>query len=459
MPALTERMKIDGTGVRARRFFSEVVTALGLSLLIVSVILWICMPFLAPILAPGFTDVQLHGLVLTSRIMLFSPIILGLSNTIATITQMEQRFLVYSMAPMLYNIGIIIGSTLLYKHLGLTGLALGVVIGAFLHGLVQVPVLMHAKFVPRFVSRINWKEMFEIVKISLPRTFGLSISGLTAVILGAFVTRTGEGAVSIFNLTYNLQSVPIGIIGISFSVASFPSLVQLFHDDKKDQYVAYIVKAVRHIVLWSVPVTVLFIVLRAHIIRILLGTGSFSWNDTRLASASLLLFALSVIAQSLVHLFVRAFYAEGDTKHPVLFNIIGEIVTIVLAFLLPFLAIHVPSFQNWFETVLRVKGILHTGMLLFPLAFTIGNIVNIILLLWFFWKRWVPPSGGIWQTVGITSLGSVFAGVGAYIVLQVLAGPINQGTFWGIVLQGGIAGIVGVMLWGGFVWMCRKYVI
>ena len=137
----------------------------------------------------------------------------------------------------------------------------------------------------------------------------------------AIASTLEEGSVSIFNFSYNLQSVPIVIIGVSYSVAAFPSLIKFFSSGNREGFISQIGDAARVIIFWSLPITFLFIVLRAQIVRVLLGSGAFSWSDTRLTAAMLAIFAVSLIAQNLLPLLIRGYYAAGNTRRPLLVNL------------------------------------------------------------------------------------------------------------------------------------------
>jgi putative peptidoglycan lipid II flippase len=296
----------------ARQFLDQVFTVLLIFLVSVSIILFFAMPWLAKLIAPGFSSAELSTLTMLSRIMLIQPIIIGISNMLSSVTQMFKKFLVTALSPVLYNIGIIIGIIALYPIFGITGLAYGVILGAILHLLIQLPTLIHVGFTPRLTTKIHVSELKSIVSTSIPRTIGLSMSSFTALILTSVASTLPTGSISIFNLTNNMLNVPIGVIAISYSVASFPVLVKYFIGNEREKFTEYILNATRKIIFWSVPITILFIVLRAQIVRVILGSNAFSWNDTRLAAACLALFVIGLVAQSLVHLFVRGLLCSGE---------------------------------------------------------------------------------------------------------------------------------------------------
>jgi putative peptidoglycan lipid II flippase len=437
----------DEHHAQAKRFLSQVFTTLFGFLVIISILLFIFMPLITHLTAPGFSEVQRLQLIHLSRIMLLQPIIVGISNMVSSVTQMFRKFFVAALAPVVYNLGIIVGIVFLYPLFGIDGLAYGVVFGAILHLSIQLPVLIHHDFVPRFTSAIKWNEIKSIVLVSIPRTIGLSISSFSGVILTAIASLLGTGSIAIFNLTNNMLNVPIGIVGISYSVASFPTLVKFFQNNERGMFADHIINATKKIIFWSVPITVLFIVLRAQIVRVILGAQSFSWNDTRLAAACLALFVIGLVCQALVYLLVRGYYAIGNTKTPLMWNLAGEVITIGLALVFIWLFRHVPLFSNFFSNTLRLGGITHLEILALPFAFSIGNIINFFTL-WRVFRIDFPEAGTdkLLKTTIQTIMASFTMGAVTYGALNILVLLIKQDTFWGIFMQGLLAGLLGISI-------------
>jgi putative peptidoglycan lipid II flippase len=289
--------------------------------------------------------------------MLLSPIFIGLSNLIGTITQLFKNFLVFSLSPIFYNCGILFGIFFLYPHLGIYGLGFGVIIGALLHVSVQIPTVVKHGFFPKFKFKINWQEILRVIKISAPRTFTLSCNSLAFMALIAMASTLKTGSISLFTFAFNLQSVPVGIIGISYSVAAFPVLVRSFSSKDIDNFITHIMGAARQIIFWSLPVISLMIVLRAQIVRVVLGSNAFSWSDTRLTAASAALFIISLASQGLVLLFVRGYYAAGNTKKPLIINVFSSFMMVVFAYFAIYLFRHNPSCLSFIESLMRVFSI------------------------------------------------------------------------------------------------------
>ena len=203
---------------------------------------------------------------------------------------------------------------------------------------------------PRFTSRINWAEIKKVGLTSLPRTFTLSANELAEFFLVSAASFMVGGSISIFNFAFNLQSVPPSphrrsAIRRRSSRRSRSSSTRRTSREFMEKMIA----AAQHIIFWSMPVTVLFVVLRAQIVRTVLGAGKFDWADTRLTAATLALFIISTIGQSLIVLFVRAFYAEGKTARPLYINAISAASIVGFSYAFIFAFQHSPTFQYFYR--------------------------------------------------------------------------------------------------------------
>jgi putative peptidoglycan lipid II flippase len=447
MPFLMEKINSENNGkVLAQKFLNNIFSAYMMFMVGASVIIAIFMPYIAHFIAPGFTEEQTSLLVMTSRIMLFSPIFIGLSNLIGTITQLFKNFLVFSLSPVFYNVGILIGIVFLYPRMGVYGLAAGVVIGAIFHLMVQVPIVSKLGFFPRLVSKISWSEIYKVAKLSAPRTFTLSCNSLAFIFLIAMASTLKSGSISLFTFSYNLQSVPVGIIGISYSVAAFPILVKSFSMKDMGNFIAQITNAARQIIFWSLPVIALIIVLRAQIVRVILGSNTFSWFDTRLTAASASLFIISLASQGLVLLFVRGYYAAGNTKKPLIVNVFSSLMVIILAHLFVNLFRAFPGILSSLEMLLRVKDVPGTIMLALPLAYALGSLINFFLIWILFKKDFLCESANLLKTFFQSAIAAVVMGVVAYWSLGIFDNIYSLTTFRGVFLQGFFSGMIGILV-------------
>jgi putative peptidoglycan lipid II flippase len=398
------------------------------------------MPQLIKLFVPGITD---PIMITMSRILLMSPLILGISNLCGGIIQAKRRFLSYALSPIFYNVGIILGLVVFYKPYGLPGLMYGVVLGAALHLLIQLPAVMNEKLIPRFTTKIEWNSIRKIFLLSVPRTLTLANTQLVMLYCVSLASLFAAGSISVFMFAYNLQSVPLAIIGVSYSLAAFPTLSKLWHEQDQVSFRRELWAGVRHILFWSIPVIVLFIILRAQVVRTILGSGAFSWEDTRLTAAALALFAVSVAAQSIILIFIRALYAMGKTAKPFLYACIGSAVSILVIYI---------GFNTEFGQIilhasaayLKVTDIMDTRVLVLPLAFSVGIIIQAALL-WSFCQKTCGIEKGVFSSLWQSLIASVAIGYIAYIGLNIFDKVFNIDTFLGIFLQGLCAGIMGII--------------
>lgn len=444
IPFIMSRMSGDKVTDEAKKFLSDIFTVFFAAIVFFSILAYLLMPYLGSLIAPGFSPEMQARVIELSRIMLLSPILLGLSNIFGTITQLFRKFFIYALSPIFYNLGIIIGILFLFPVFGLYGLAFGVILGALLHFLIQALASSRSGFTPKFSWSINFADIKNTVLVSLPRTLGLSLNSIALILILAFASYLKSGSVSIFSLSLNLQTVPLGIIGLSYAVAAFPILTKSYSRGLMGEFKDHLKSAARAIVFWSLPVTFLFIVLRAQIVRVVLGSGYFSWENTRLAAASLAVFAISFVAQALIALFARAYYAGGNTRRPLLINSVSSLSIVVFSVLFLFAFKQFVFFRYFIESLLKVSDLSGTEMLMLPLAYSLGTIINFILLWYFIKKDFIKDepfiSKAFFQSLG----GAFFVGLISYLSLNALAPIFGTTTFWGIFLQGFISGILGI---------------
>lgn len=447
IPALVK--KLDHGVEETRAFLSGVFTLFSGAIVVVSAILFVAMPWLIDLMFPGFIGDPLHGELITlSRILLLSPIFLGISNFFASITQVYNRFFIYALSPLLYNIGIIVGILVFYPIYGLKGLVFGVVLGAFMHFFIQVPFVFEKALFPRITFKLHFKEVWGIVSQSLPRTITLSANEIAEFLLISFASTMSIGAISVYNLSWNLQSVPLSIIAVSYSLAAFPTLTKLYNSGETKKFIEQVQTSARHIIFLTTPVIVLFIVLRAQIVRTVLGSGAFNWNDTRLTAAALAIFAISLIPQSLIILFVRAYYSKGNTRYPLIVNTISSIGIIVLGYVFVQIYTNIPMVQYFIDALLRISDVGGSEVLMLPLAYSVGVSINLIVLWSLFHYEFREFSKCVLRTLSQIFSVSVFMGYIAYLGLSIFGTFFDLDTTIGIFLQGFCAGIVAILVGG-----------
>jgi putative peptidoglycan lipid II flippase len=382
-------------------------------------------PLIKTIIAPGFSpELQLKTAAL-SRIMFLSPILLAVSSIFSGVLQSFKRFFVYSLAPIFYNVGIIIGALFFVPIWGIYGLAWGVVAGALLHMLIQMPTVFTLGYKYSPVLDLADKNLRKILKMMVPRTLSLAVSQLNLVVITSIASGLAVGSLTVFNLANNLQYFPIGIFGISFAIAAFPALSAVAQDNKK--LVERFSSALRQILFFIVPSTVLLLVLRVQIVRVGYGNGLFSWNDTILTFNTLGYFSISLFAQATIPLLIRVFYAREDSRTPFVIGLISVAANVFLAF--------------YFSHRLGVGGL--------ALAFSIANIFNFILL-WLLLHFAVGDLDEKRVSLSVLkfSLAALAGGFVAQQMKDIVWPLIDMTKFLGVLAQGTAAGCSGLLVYG-----------
>ena len=401
--------------------------------------------FLFVLFPAAETSVHADGFVLLARILLIQPILLGLSGIATSVTQVRRRFFLVALSPVLYNLGIIAGTVLLYPLYGLPGIGIGVLAGALAHLLIHIPVLAGERLLPRLVI-LSPKALWSVVSDSVPRSLALAMGSVTALILTILAARTGEGSIAVLSLASNLQAVPLSLIAASYATAAFPVLAESMEAKRYEAFKATLSAAARHIVFWSAILSVLILVLRAHIVRIVLGTGAFDWDATRLTAAILALLVIGLMAQGLVLLASRAFYAAKKSWNPLLIQVAGLVVSVVGAVGLLALASVFPSVRYFIEALLRVEDVPGTDILLIAMGSMLGQIATGALAL--LTLRSVAPgvARSLLRPVFEGAASAILGGSAAYGVLAFLGNLAPATTLIVVFTEAFIAGMVGLMV-------------
>jgi len=415
---------------------------LFICLIVFSAILIVFSPQLVYLVAPGFSPAARALTVYMSRIMFLSALFLGLSSLVSALLQAFSRFLITSLAPIFYNLGIIFGILFLVPRFGMAGLAYGVVIGAAVHFLIQLPVLYGTGFKWQPVFDIKDPGIKKIAKLWIP-TLSLAALQLNSIVITSIASILSIGSIAIFNLADNLRWVPIGIVGVAFSTAAFPAMSLAYAQGKKDLFLKRFSLAVRQTLFIALPATLLIFALRAQIVRLILGTGQFGWQDTRLTAAALGVFSFGIFAATLLPLFTRAFFTFHNTKKPAIINVVSMLINIALSFIFIFLLAQIPALNQFLGNLLRLDGI-NSAVLVLPLAVVIASIINLAWH-WIGLKKEIGDFGisEIKRSFVKIFIASVAAVVFTYAGLYFFSLFFNTQTVVGLLFQTLCAGSLG----------------
>jgi putative peptidoglycan lipid II flippase len=396
---------------------NNVMNTFGLVLLVISVLAITFASPLSLLVSPGFSADKQQAVVILTRIMFLSPLLLGLSSIVGGILQSYKSFVAYSFAPIMYNLGIIVGAVYFVPIFGITGLAWGVILGAFLHLIIQLPTLFHLGYGYRAFIDFKSQKFQSIVKMMVPRTMSLAISQLDLLISTAIASTLAVGSLAVLNFANNLQFFPIGIFGISIATAAFPFFSE--HSKDKVKLVGYFSQVIGQVLFFIVPSAVFMFLLRNNITHVILGSGLYDEVALNTTNNILAFYLISLFAQAIIPTLVRMFYARENSRTPFYVGMITVILNVFLAFV--------------FSRIWGVAGI--------ALAFSIASILNFILL-WLMLRQALGSlnESYIFKTGGKSLLSASISGAVVYLILLMLSS-----YEYGYLLPGLISGFVGLI--------------
>lgn len=416
LPILAELRSKKGTP-EALRFASLVYGWFALLLTSLAVAGMIFAPQLVPLMVRGFEGERLAITIQLTRILFLSPLFLGVSAIFGGVLQSARRTFAFAFAPVLYNLGILLGIGVLVPWFGVAGVALGVLLGAALHVGIQARGAYALGL--RWPESLRWTpELRRLFVLTAPRLASLGAAQVSLVILLALASSLREGSVAVFQLGNNLQSFPLGVIGISFALAAFPLLSDAAGSGDFTAYHEVLGKTGRRIVFFLLPTSLLFVLFRAQLVRLILGDGQFDWTATIATAEVVGWMSISLVFQALAPLLTRAFYALQSTWTPFFVTMVTEVVAIFAALVL--------------RSRFGVAGL--------AMAFSFAALVQVSLL-WLALRRRAGAASerSFMKLVAQSLLACIPALVVAWGVRQIVGTVFPLRTFWQVALQFGLA--------------------
>ena len=375
-------------------------------------------PLVTYVLAPGFSPEKQALTIPLMRLLLIAPIIFSVSGVVMGVLNAKQDFILPGLAPIAYNLAIIAGAILLSPTFGIYGLAIGAVIGAGLHFLVQVPGLI--KVGAHYSARLSLRDpgVRQVLRLMAPRVLGLAIVQINFLVETILASNLGTGAVSALNYAWRVMLLPQGVVAQSVAIAAFPTFSDQFARGQLDQLRSALSATLRVILFIAIPSAVGLLVLRVPLIQLIFQRGEFQDTSTELVATALGFYALGLIGHSGVEILTRAFYGMHDTRMPVALGVVSLIINLVLSL-----------------SLINVLGI--AGL---ALANTVAALAEMVLLAWVLRSR----LGGLDdQRILATTLKTVVAslamaiGVWEFLNRTEGIGSVVRGVS-GIFLGGGI---------------------
>ncbi len=279
-------------------------------------------PLVAYVVAPDTTPEIQQIATRCMRILLLSPIFLGLGIAAKGILEGQDRFTLPAFAPVVYNVCTILGALLLGPKIGVYGVAIGVVAGAVCHILIQTPGLIQTRMHYTPSLDLHAEGVGQVGRLLAPRILGQAAFQINFIVVTNLAWRTGEQSVSALNYAWQLLMLPHGVLALSISTVVFPTMSRLYQNGNLPGLRDTFGQALRPLLFLSVPSAIGLYFYRTAIIQTIFQSGAFSGQSTLLVAAPLAWFAVGLVAYAAVEVLTRAFYAMHDTWTPVVAGVV-----------------------------------------------------------------------------------------------------------------------------------------
>ena len=316
---------------RAWRVVSTVATLMLALLALLAGIVLLFAPGLVALMTPGFDADQLAKTTDLTRIMVLAPLFLAAGAVATSALNARGRFAAAALAPLVYNVGIIGGAILLVPSLGVAGLAIGVVVGALGHVLVQLPPLIRLGARLRPLVDLGDHQARLAVMLMVPRAIGLGATQFVFVVMTSLASTLGAEALPVFNFSFAMLQIPIGVIGVPLGVVLLPSLARVAAGGAPEAFTRLLVRGLAILGYVMVGIAALGIVVSEDVVRLLFGIADIGEPAIEATGLALAVFLTGLTAHALIAVLARAFYALKDTRTPVLAALGAVGTNIVLA--------------------------------------------------------------------------------------------------------------------------------
>jgi len=414
------------------RVASSVLNAVVLLLVAFSAVMWLLAPILVPVVvAPGFSGDQLALTVDLTRLMLLSPIFMGLSSLTTGILNSYRQFLSGATAPLVYNAVIILFALFAAPFLGIQALAYGVVTGALFMWLVQLPELTFRRTRYSFSLDLGHPGVRDVLRLAGPRTLALGAVQIVFIVDTNLASRMPEGSLTALTYAFQLMLLPLGVFSIAISAAIFPSLSHYASLGQVNRMRDAVQQGIRWILFLTLPTVILMVVLRRPIVNLLFQYGHFGAEAREATQAAFLFYSIGLAGHALVQILARAYYASRDTTTPLALTLISIGLNVVLDVVL--------------APLLGINGL--------ALANSIATLVEALLLFWLLASRARLRLVGIGFSTLKQVTASLLMGVAMFAFIRATNVTVDlEQTKLGLAFQTFIATAV-----GGLVYLAAAY--
>lgn len=310
---------------------SSIINLIFILLTVFVVIVSLFLDKIIPIMTPGYDIVKMEKIINLSRLLLLGQLpFFVLGNFLTGIGQANKTFFLSALAPIIYNVAIILTTIFLYPTLFLLAPIWGVIIGAFLLFAIQIPLFFNSDFNYQFILK-KTKGLTEFIKMVIPRAFTVIVAQIDATIDLTLTTFLGSGAYTFFYLAQHLQLLPVSVIGIAFGQASLPYLTEMFQEKKIEEFKKIISDSVLNLFYLTVPIAFFFIFARTPLVRLFFGGQKFDWESTVSTAVTLSYFSISLPFHGCYYFLTRCFYSMHDSRTPFYVSIFSILVNTILS--------------------------------------------------------------------------------------------------------------------------------
>ena len=378
---------------------------------------------LSSLIASGFNPDQIYLMSRLTRIMLFSQLFFLQSSFLTGILQSHQRFLLPALAPIVYNLGIIAGIQFLSSRFGIFGPAIGVVVGAACHFIIQLPLVIHLGFKYFPLVSFRLRGVKKILRLMFPRALALGLGEIESTVVLFLASALPTGSLSLFYLGQHLTQFFSRIFGTTIGQASLPVLSKEAGNGNLKPFGEILFNSLSQALYLAIPTTLILLVLRIPIVRLAYGAEKFPWRATVITGKAVAFFTPTVITSTIVSILVRGFYALQDTKTPLIISFISLMISIFAALL----------------TIFRFNLGIH-GLIL---AIVLGSISQALMLI-FLLLRKIKARGDLKLSILKMFASGLFAGLTTWLLMKGLDFYVFDST-----RMVGLLGLTGISLIGG----------
>ncbi|HSA83541.1 MAG TPA: murein biosynthesis integral membrane protein MurJ, partial [Patescibacteria group bacterium] len=412
--------------------------ALGLCLFVIlSTLIMIFAPLIVQIFNVGgnFPPSDMALMANLMRIIIIGQLLFIIGTFFTALLQSYNHFFIPGIAAATYNLGIILGVLLFSQFLGIYSITAGVILGGLLFVLIQIPMAKRVgfSFIPT-MSSIVMDGVKKIGHLMWPRTIAISIMQFGTVAVAAFISFLSDPGTKIvvYDFAKTLAFAPVALIGQTIAQAAFPVLSR--EKERPEEFKTTFLTSFNHVLYLILPISVLILILRIPLVRLVYGAENFDWAATVLTGQTLAFFCLSIFAQALILLVLRAFYALHDTKTPLILNSISTALLLVTTYLF---IIH-----------------LHFDVTSLAIAFTISSTIQLVILFILLerkvgrFQRW--PLLVSWSKILVSSIFTAFA---LYIPIKLLDQLVFDTTRTiNLLALAGISSLIGLSIYLFLTW-------